>query len=177
MGPNPLYSGPSSQNSVSYQNSGKVAEPSISWVYSYNHINAVNNEDCIGEWGLVCSRVMWQTHVHLDSYKGAFIIDIDQQLSDRVRQKNFLPFPSPLVFHCLACQVTCSVLGQFPFIIPLPPPPIPGHHAQDMKGYEEWDLRSNTPNKHLHPAVVKYSRVQFCVLQSKSDVISLLSRW
>ena len=70
--------------------------------------------------------------------KGAFIIDIDQQLSDPVRQKNFLPFPSPLFFHAWLAK---DVIGVGPDVGGFPPPPsflpplhTPGHHAQDMKG-------------------------------------------
>ena len=46
-----------------------------------------------GGWGLGYSRVMEQTHAHMDSRKGAFITNSDQQLSSPVSQKNFPSYP------------------------------------------------------------------------------------
>ena len=87
-----------------------------------------------GGWGLVYSHMMEQTHAHMDSKKGAFNIDIDQQLSDPVSRKDFPPYTFPTSLPLLG--LPSDVIGIGPDVggVSPTPPHTPGHHAQDMKG-------------------------------------------
>ena len=100
-----------------------------------------------GGWGLVYSRMMEQTHAHMDSKKGAFNIDIDQQLSDPVSRKDFPPYTFPTSLPLLG--LPSDVIGIGPDVgggFPYPP----SHSWAPCTGHEGWDIWSNTPAKHLH---------------------------
>ena len=78
---------------------------------------------------------------------GAFNIDIDQQLSDPVSQKDFplYTFPTSLLLlglpkRCDRCWARCW--GVFPYP--------PSHSWAPCTGREGWDFQYNTPAKHLH---------------------------
>ena len=65
---------------------------------------------------------------------GAFNIDIVQQLSDPVSQKDFPPYTFPTSLPLLG--LPNDVIGVGPDVGAFSPTPLhtPGHHAQDVKG-------------------------------------------